>query len=196
MLVKTKLPTADFNCLLKELLEVVGVHTLALRDVRNDLAGDISIDFTAVKVIELGGLLALDNLIPSIELKVALAESNNGGVVNIGESAAHDTLVRRQASEFGAVLIEIGLEVVVDSLLHGLGEPLLSLGVAITEVVALAAGDKVEAGRAVGRLGAVVRSPDAFGRVPGIARLLEGCHGSLEEKVVGGLGSASSCAAL
>lgn len=91
-------------------------------------------------------------------------------------------------------MIEVVLEVGIDLRLHGLGEALLRLSVAITKVVAVAAGNEVVSVWLVGRPRAVVAYPVALGRVLGLAGLLERADGDLEDEFVGGGVGACCCA--
>lgn len=69
----------------------------------------------------------------------------NGLVVDFGDAPALDALVRLQTVVLVAFVVQILLEVIVDGFAVGLGEATLGFVVAVPEVVALAAGQEVEA---------------------------------------------------
>ena len=96
----------------------------------------------------------------------------------------------------GAHLVEILLEVGVDSRLHGLSEPLLLLHVPVAEVVALAARQEVKAGWLIWALGASIGCPGEAAGGFVLAGVLKGAHAVGEEHLVGCSASAGSGAGL
>lgn len=116
---------------------------------------------------------------------LGVAKLADGEVIEVCDAATLDALERRQAMVLFALVVEILLEVVVDDLAVRLREAALLLVVAVSEIVALAAGQEVEAFGLVGRIGAAVAGPDepggGFGRPVG----LESIHGCVQQDIVG-----------
>ena len=87
----------------------------------------------------------------------------HGVVVDVGQAATLDTLQRRKAPVFTALVVHIRLEDIINNLAARLGEAGLILVVAVAEIVALAAWQEVVAKRLVERVCAAVRGPDEIG---------------------------------
>lgn len=116
----------------------------------------------------------------------AVAGSADGLVVEISNSSAGNTLVALQSGEFLAVIVEIGLELVVNLLAVGGGQSLLLLVVAVSEIVASAAWEEVESQWLIWSLGASVGGPVERSWPLGVASAGEGRQAGLEEEAVGG----------
>lgn len=126
-------------------------------DFGNHLALNVIIKLRPIKVVKLARLRTRDILSRSlIKLQLPLAKRAHSSVVNVSVATTLYALPRRQARELGAVCVQIILEVIINALLHGRCKAALALGIAVAEIMALAAGDEVVAAGLVGRLGAIV----------------------------------------
>ena len=125
-----------------------------------------------------------------------MSKLSDGRVIKVGDTAALDALERLKPMILRAFVVQIMLQIIVDGFAVGLRQPALVRIVAVAEIVTVAAGQEVEAGRLVRRIGTAVRSPDQVrGRV-GRARCFKSCDRCVEEQVVGfgfaGLGAGPS----
>lgn len=111
-------------------------------------------------------------------------------VVDVGVSAALNTLPALEAREPAAVVVKVGLEVVVNLLAVVLSETVESLSVAVSVVVTLAGWDKVVSSWLIWGAGTVVGAPVAAWRVKGVAGSLEGRNGGAKEQAIGDSSSA------
>ena len=118
-------------------------------------------------------------------MELRVAELPDGDVVEVRDAATLDSLVGLQTVVFVALVVEVGLEIVVDDLAVGLGEARLLLVVAVAEVVTVAAREEVVASRLVWGLGAAVVGPDEAGRFLGGLRAQEAGHRGVQKEAVG-----------
>lgn len=89
-------------------------------------------------------------------MEICIPKIPDGRMIKVGDAATLDALQRPKTVILRAFVVQIVLQIVIDDFTVGLRQPTLALVVAIAEIVPVAAGQEVEAGRLIRRVGAAV----------------------------------------